>query len=276
MVRNINDFFPRKSDLGNGPIEVVLGDVLDKTSLAVAMEDCLSCIDCHGTNRLVQPRDLWTHPRKDEAKTHPYYVNYMGTKNLIEAAEKAGVKRLVRITGLSCGLSAFNPFTYLLNLLVSMAIKWQFEGEKEMRAAAERGLAYTVIRPGSLTDKPRPKDACLMLECDGKPTSMLKARPMYTISRKEVADLMVLAMQSKNAAGATLSCSWGKDKNGPKNWKSLMAKVRPDKSPLPERNYRASMAFLGSITLAVALAVGSKVAILVNFIADQKRKSAYR
>ena len=30
MVRNINDFFPRKSDLGNGPIEVVLGDVLDK------------------------------------------------------------------------------------------------------------------------------------------------------------------------------------------------------------------------------------------------------
>ena len=71
----------------------------------------------------MQPRDLWTHPRKDEAKTHPYYVNYMGTKNIIEAAEKAGVKRLVRITGLSCGLSAFNPFTYLLNLLVSMAIK---------------------------------------------------------------------------------------------------------------------------------------------------------
>lgn len=30
MVRNVDDFFPRKSDLGNGPIEVVVGDVLDK------------------------------------------------------------------------------------------------------------------------------------------------------------------------------------------------------------------------------------------------------
>lgn len=76
-----------------------------------------------GTSRLVQPRDLWTHPRKDETKTHPYYVNYIGTKNLIEAAEKAGVKRLVRITGLTCGLSAFNPFAYLLNLAASMTIK---------------------------------------------------------------------------------------------------------------------------------------------------------
>lgn len=53
-----------------------------------------------------------------------------------------------------------------------------------------------------------------MLECDGKPTPVLKAQPMYTISRKEVADLLVAAMQSKNAAGATLSCSWGKDKDG--------------------------------------------------------------
>lgn len=45
---------------------------------------------------------------------------------------------------------------------VLIKTRWQFECEKEMRAAAERGLAYTVVRPGSLTDKPRPKDACLV------------------------------------------------------------------------------------------------------------------
>lgn len=32
MVRDVNNFYPRKRDLGNGPIEVVLGDVLDKVS----------------------------------------------------------------------------------------------------------------------------------------------------------------------------------------------------------------------------------------------------
>lgn len=76
-----------------------------------------------GTSRLVQPRDLFTHPKRDKQRTHPYYINYVGTKNVIEAAEKAGVRRLVRISGLSVGLSAFNPFTYLLNLLASMSVK---------------------------------------------------------------------------------------------------------------------------------------------------------
>ena len=35
--------------------------------------------------------------------------------------------------------------------------------EKAIREAAERsGLDYTVVRPGSLTDAKRPKDACLV------------------------------------------------------------------------------------------------------------------
>ena len=42
------------------------------------------------------------------------------------------------------------------------ADRWQYEGEKAMREAAENGLAYTVVRPGSLTDKARPKDASLV------------------------------------------------------------------------------------------------------------------
>lgn len=34
MVRDANNFFPRKRDLGNGPIELVIGDVLDKVRSA--------------------------------------------------------------------------------------------------------------------------------------------------------------------------------------------------------------------------------------------------
>lgn len=30
MVRDLDSFYPRKEEMGNGPIELVLGDVLDK------------------------------------------------------------------------------------------------------------------------------------------------------------------------------------------------------------------------------------------------------
>lgn len=66
--------------------------------------------------------DFWTR-LKNAGKDHPYNVNYIGTMNILEAAQKARVKRLVRLTGLSVGLSAFNPFAYLLNLVLSMTIK---------------------------------------------------------------------------------------------------------------------------------------------------------
>lgn len=66
--------------------------------------------------------DFWTR-LKNTGKDHPYNVNYIGTMNILDAAQKAGVKRLVRLTGLAVGLSAFNPFAYLLNLVLSMAIK---------------------------------------------------------------------------------------------------------------------------------------------------------
>lgn len=32
MVRDMETFYPRKDDMGNGPIELVLGNVLDKVS----------------------------------------------------------------------------------------------------------------------------------------------------------------------------------------------------------------------------------------------------
>lgn len=32
MVRDMETFYPRKEDMGNGPIELVLGNVLDKVS----------------------------------------------------------------------------------------------------------------------------------------------------------------------------------------------------------------------------------------------------
>ncbi|CAM9718402.1 unnamed protein product, partial [Hapterophycus canaliculatus] len=217
-------------------------------------------VSSSGSSRTSIFSDLWTRLKKTE-KEHPYNVNYIGTMNILEAAQKARVKRLVRLTGMSVGLSAFNPFTYLLNLVLSMTIKWQYMSEKAIREAAEKsGLDYTVVRPGGLTDEKRPKDACLMLESDGKPTSMWKAMPAYRIGRQDVANLLVSAMAHKKTARSTLSCSWGKDKKkaGPRSWKTLLAAVNADTSPLPRRFYRPAMIVMGTLNLIIGGAVGGK------------------
>ena len=47
MVRDMESFYPRKEEMGNGPIELVLGDVLDKVSFVssrlVSSRLVLSC-----------------------------------------------------------------------------------------------------------------------------------------------------------------------------------------------------------------------------------------
>lgn len=83
---------------------------------------CRSLLPDSGAARTSVFADFWTR-LKNAGDDHPYNVNYVGTMNILDAAQKARVKRLVRLTGLSVGLSAFNPFAYLLNLVLSMTIK---------------------------------------------------------------------------------------------------------------------------------------------------------
>lgn len=55
-----------------------------------------------GASRVSRVSDLW-RPRfgKPYPPTHPYYVNLVGTQNLIKAAKEKGLAKIVRITGLS-------------------------------------------------------------------------------------------------------------------------------------------------------------------------------
>lgn len=75
-----------------------------------------------GSGRPIAFSDLWTHPSKDPERRHPYYVNYVGVKNIVEAALATGCQRVVRVTGLSVGLSELHPLAFLLNFCLSMAI----------------------------------------------------------------------------------------------------------------------------------------------------------
>jgi hypothetical protein len=50
---------------------------------------------------------------------------------------------------MAVGYSPFNVIAVLLNVVLSMAVKWQLRSELALRSSK---LDYTVFRPGGLTD----------------------------------------------------------------------------------------------------------------------------
>jgi nucleoside-diphosphate-sugar epimerase len=125
--------------------------VTDVVTLEAAMTGCTKCVACFGAQRVTKFSDLWTDSTQDPS--HPYQINYQGVVNVVAAAKAANVEKIVRITGLSVGYSAFDKIAILLNLVLSFTIKYQTMGERAIR---ESGIDYTVVRPGNMKDS-RPK-----------------------------------------------------------------------------------------------------------------------
>lgn len=101
-------------------VELVRGDVTDRGSLDELLEGCTACIACNGARRTTKLSDLLPWVDETTEPTHSKQVNYVGTRNLIEAARaSAECKRVVRITGK--GEAPWSFFSILLNGLGSMA-----------------------------------------------------------------------------------------------------------------------------------------------------------
>lgn len=128
------------------------GDILDVESLKVATSQVDSVVDVHGVKppRFIKLGDLFRAPRENDS-THPYNINYKGTRNLLEAMKMNKNKKLIRLTGALVGASAFKPFVALFNFLLSYSNKWHQLSEKLIR---ESGVDYTVVRPSEIADEP--------------------------------------------------------------------------------------------------------------------------
>ena len=119
-------------------------------SLMTACQGCDAVISVHGMKppRFSKVIDFSRHPRHDW--THPYNVNFIGTRNIIEAMQAANVSKLVRITGATVGAPVLlNPLKVLFATLLSMSARWHEESEVLIRAS---GLDYTVLRPTGIKD----------------------------------------------------------------------------------------------------------------------------
>ena len=167
------------------------GCVEDMDSLIEASKGCDVVVDVHGMRppRFTKfPRDLFVHPSKD--KTHPYNVNYLGTKRILTAMKINKIQKLIRITGSLTGKSAWFWITIMFNLLLSMSPKWHERSEIAIR---ESGVDYTVIRPTGIVSEPpamQSQRSLIMLQGD------TDQRPPKNANKISVHDLSELVFRA--------------------------------------------------------------------------------
>jgi len=145
-----------------------------------AVNGCDNIVSVSGSSRISSWTDFlpwrlwsWDVRRWCKDRSHPIYGNYLFQKRLISLGEKYGVKRFVRVTGLSLGLSAWNPFSILFNLLLSLTSRYHYLCE---RALSDSQIPYLVLRPGGLSDEKRdPSLASIQVDASGR----LPVRPDY-------------------------------------------------------------------------------------------------
>jgi uncharacterized protein YbjT (DUF2867 family) len=112
-------------------VEIVVGDVQQADKLEALIADC-SVLLCA------------TGPRQSFNPTEPLLVDYLGTKNLIDAAKKKGIEHFVLVTSL-CVSNFFHP----LNLFW-LILFWKKQAEDYL---INSGLTYTIVRPGGLKNE---------------------------------------------------------------------------------------------------------------------------
>lgn len=109
-------------------VELVVGDVLNSDCLRDAIADCTILVCAIGATPSI---DL----------TSPYRVDYLGTKNLIDAAKIASINHFLLVSSL-CVSQFFHP----LNLF-GLILYWKQQAEIYLKNS---GLTYTIVRPGGL------------------------------------------------------------------------------------------------------------------------------
>ncbi|MEM1239993.1 MAG: SDR family oxidoreductase [Cyanobacteria bacterium P01_H01_bin.26] len=149
-------------------VDVVVGDVLKPATLPAAMANCDAIICATGAA-----------PSFDI--TGPYQVDFVGTKNLIDAAKTAGIDRFVIVSSL-CVSKFFHP----LNLFW-LVLYWKKQAEDYI---VKSGLTYTIVRPGGLRNEDR-NEAIVMAPAD----TLFDGG----IAREKVAQVCVAALTEPDA-----------------------------------------------------------------------------
>ncbi|TVP59837.1 MAG: SDR family oxidoreductase [Nodularia sp. (in: Bacteria)] len=118
-------------------------------------------------------------------------ADFLGNKNLIDAAVKAGVQRFILVSSIGTGNSASALPPQALATLGPVLV----EKEKAEQHLIASGLIYTIIRPGGLKSEPATGNGILTED----------PRIVGTIHRPDVAQLVCKCLNSQASHNKTLS-----------------------------------------------------------------------
>lgn len=147
----------------------------------------------------------------------PQFVDYVGTKNLADAAKAAGVKHFVVISVGNAGPA----YDHANNASLGYLAYWKTRGEDAVKAS---GIPYTIVGPGGLED--------------GEQTTKgikLTARADYKTARINVGDTAMLAIDAlKNPDQRNKSYGAVHDTALPRDaWKQVVAALAEEPLGLP-------------------------------------------
>jgi uncharacterized protein YbjT (DUF2867 family) len=115
--------------------------------------------------------------------------DYIGNKNVFDAAKTAGVGRVIMISSVGAGNSA-DATPWISKWFLKDILLLKTQAEDYLRNS---GLVYTIIRPGALKDG----------EATGNGILTEDVTAMGIITRKDLAQLMLDALDDEAAAGKT-------------------------------------------------------------------------
>ncbi|MBD2362433.1 SDR family oxidoreductase [Anabaena minutissima FACHB-250] len=117
--------------------------------------------------------------------------DYLGNKNIIDAAVKAGVEKFILVTSIGTGNSVGALSPQALNALQTVLV----EKNKAEQHLIASGLTYTIIRPGGLKSEPATGNGVLTED----------THIVGSIHRADVAELVCRCLSSESANNKTLS-----------------------------------------------------------------------
>ena len=118
-------------------------------------------------------------------------ADYIGNKNLIDAAVKAGVQKFILVSSIGSGNSVVALPPQVLQTLGPVLV----DKEKAEQHLIESGLTYTIIRPGGLVSEPATGNGVLTEE----------PRISGSIHRADIAQLVCRCLNSERANNKVFS-----------------------------------------------------------------------
>lgn len=182
-----------------------MGDVVDKESLQEAMRDCDALVILtSGVPKLRKREVLKTVIAKIFGRQRmpkfyydqmPEQVDWLGAKAQIDCAKEAGVNHIVLVSSMGVSPQKNTPDNTLNKIGDGNILVWKAKAEEYLMNS---GVAYTIIHPGGLTNKPGGERELVLGVDDSLLDDFEKLGATRSIPREDVANLVMEVLRNKD------------------------------------------------------------------------------